>query len=261
MMSEDNARVQSNVGSSYSHWHAPVWQIARVATIDSTQEALRRHIKNLPEGIKLSPSVLQAEVQQQGRGQRAPDWHSPQGGAYQSFAIHDATGTLYTSYLPLAIAIGLAQVFAEDGLQLMIKWSNDLLYKNRKLAGILCEKVRHADSTYLLIGVGMNVNNPTPEGAIGLGGWQLEHVYQQIIAGVTTGLQLCAEKQDIIAAFAPFDLLRDKAIQLEQAQQTLMGVARGIDARGCLQLESEAGARHSICWTDPARGRVRLRNL
>lgn len=240
------------------HGRVPTWQVARVSSIDSTQEELRRRIKNLPKGLQLTPSVLQAAEQRQGRGQRAPDWRSPKGGAYQSFAIEDTAGKLYTSYLPLAIAVGLAQVFASDGLQLMIKWSNDLLYKNRKLAGILCERIQQADNKYLLIGVGMNVNNPIPEGAIGLGGWQLEHVYQQIIAGVSKGLQLCAEKQDIVAAFAPFDSFRDKRIQLEQANKVLTGVARGIDAQGCLQLESETGTQHSICWTDPARGRVRL---
>lgn len=232
-------------------WQSPDWQVARVASIGSTQDSLRASIQQLGAQQWLAPSVLQAGEQQQGRGQRARDWHSAKGGAYQSFAIADADKRLYQPYLPLAIAVGLASVLREEGVQVGVKWSNDLIYKNKKLAGILCEVVR----SHLLIGVGVNVNNPVPnETAIALQGWRLEHVYSLIITGVTRGLHYCATKADIAALFAPFDVLMGKKIRLEQAQRSITGIAQGVDARGCLLLDN---GRH-VCWTDPERGRVRL---
>src|SRR5687767_10347096 len=52
----------------------------------------------------------------------------------------------------LAVRNAAAELTGEDGIQL--KWPNDLLFRDRKLAGLLCERVHKAD----LIGLGLNVN-------------------------------------------------------------------------------------------------------
>ena len=52
----------------------------------------------------------------------------------------------------LAVRNAAAELTGSDAIQL--KWPNDLLYRGRKLAGLLCERVMKAD----LVGLGLNVN-------------------------------------------------------------------------------------------------------
>ena len=59
----------------------------------------------------------------------------------------------------MALAVGLAETFPTYGARVGIKWPNDILYKGRKLGGILAEHARG----HLLVGVGVNVNNRVPE--------------------------------------------------------------------------------------------------
>jgi BirA family transcriptional regulator, biotin operon repressor / biotin---[acetyl-CoA-carboxylase] ligase len=54
----------------------------------------------------------------------------------------------------LAVRNAAAELTGDAGVAL--KWPNDVLYKGKKLAGLLCERVRGAD----LVGVGVNVNTP-----------------------------------------------------------------------------------------------------
>jgi BirA family biotin operon repressor/biotin-[acetyl-CoA-carboxylase] ligase len=54
----------------------------------------------------------------------------------------------------LAVRDAVAEVAGDEGVQL--KWPNDLLYRGRKLAGLLCERLDQVD----LVGLGVNVNVP-----------------------------------------------------------------------------------------------------
>ena len=52
--------------------------------------------------------------------------------------------------MAVVVGIGIAQTLPEYGIQIGVKWPNDLHYRDKKVAGILCEYV----SGHLLVGVG-----------------------------------------------------------------------------------------------------------
>ena len=146
------------------------FKIETYNVIPSTQDLMRERIEAHENVHGL---VIRALQQSEARGQRRRDWLSNFGGSYQTLAVKDTPEKLlHKPHAAIAIALGLAQVFPEYGIQVGIKWPNDLHYpypskqKSKKVAGILCEYFKG----YLLIGIGVNVNNEVTEPATALRG-------------------------------------------------------------------------------------------
>jgi BirA family transcriptional regulator, biotin operon repressor / biotin---[acetyl-CoA-carboxylase] ligase len=214
----------------------------RIETFDSlpsTQDELRSRLEC---GGNVHGLVIRALEQTSGRGQRARDWHSSKGGSYQTLAVRDGQVQVYKPYAAIVIATGLAQVLPEHGIQVGIKWPNDLHYKNKKVAGILCEFVKG----HLLVGIGMNVNNDVPEGATALRGLGVEGVSNVVLAGVQRGLELLTSQPDLPTLFGPYDVLKNKPVSVLRNCREEKGIARGLHAEGCLLVEI-AGTLQQIC--------------
>lgn len=107
--------------------------------------------------------LIQADRQTAGRGRKEHKWHSREGGLYYSLRFPAEQFNVPNSVLPMGAASIwlelLSSHYPQTSGQLSLKWPNDLLLDDRKLAGFLGEK--SGDS--LLLGVGLNVNNDFPE--------------------------------------------------------------------------------------------------
>ena len=110
--------------------------------------------RGLGEGL-----VVIADLQTQGRGRHNRTWHSPLGGLYFSIVlkprITDENAPLLGFLIACAIATEIHEVF---GLEVSLKWPNDILVGARKLGGILSETVSMNGSLLVVIGVGINQN-------------------------------------------------------------------------------------------------------
>jgi BirA family biotin operon repressor/biotin-[acetyl-CoA-carboxylase] ligase len=106
-------------------------------------------------GDLFAPAAVLTAHQTAGRGRGENTWHSEGGSLTVTFALA-INDQLHPPQIPLlaglATRAATAELAADNGIQL--KWPNDLLYLNRKLAGLLCERVRGVD----LIGIGLNIN-------------------------------------------------------------------------------------------------------
>jgi BirA family transcriptional regulator, biotin operon repressor / biotin---[acetyl-CoA-carboxylase] ligase len=205
----------------------------RIKTFDSlpsTQDEMR---SRLERGENVHGLVIRALEQTSGRGQRARDWVSNRGGSYQTLSVRDAESQFAKPHAAVVIATGLAQVLPEYGIQVGIKWPNDLQYRNKKVAGILCEVVQQ----HLLIGIGVNVNNEVPEGATALRGLDVEGVSNFVLAGVQRGLELLSNDVDLPTLFAPYDVLKDKNVSVLIDGSEEKAIARGLHINGCLLVE------------------------
>lgn len=138
-----------------------------VARTPSTNEALARRARDgAPDGL-----VLIAEHQSAGRGRLGREWvAAPRAGISMSVLVRpsDVPVTRW-SWIPLlsglAVAAALRQV-ADVPVQL--KWPNDVLVEDRKLAGVLVERVESSAGAAAVIGIGLNVTTtrdelPTPD--------------------------------------------------------------------------------------------------
>ncbi|MGD0387707.1 MAG: biotin--[acetyl-CoA-carboxylase] ligase [Tepidisphaeraceae bacterium] len=106
-------------------------------------------------GRLYAPAVVLTGCQIAGRGRGANSWWSNRGVLTVTFAlpVHER---LAPQELPLIAGIALRNAVAEITGQneILLKWPNDLLHHDLKLAGLLCERVSNVD----LVGIGLNVN-------------------------------------------------------------------------------------------------------
>lgn len=207
-------------------------------SLPSTQDEARRLVL---AGEGVSGWVVRAAVQTAGRGQRARDWQASLGGSYQTVIVREPEADARAA-TALVIALGLVKVFPIYGVRAGLKWPNDLYYRGKKLAGVLVERV----AGHLLIGIGLNVNNEVPSGAVGLRGWDVEGAHMVVLEGVQRGIELLeVEGFDLPSAYEPFDLLRGQNLELEVAGSFLHGRGAGVDETGRLRLELlEGEVRH-----------------
>lgn len=128
-------------------------------TLSSTMdEIFRRGVEGAPEGV-----VVCAETQTRGRGRLGRSWTSPKGkGIYLSVLVRPKVSPMEATKLTLLSAVALCEaVRRSTGLNVAIKWPNDLLIEDRKLAGILTEMSAEVDRVnFVGIGIGLNVNTP-----------------------------------------------------------------------------------------------------
>jgi BirA family biotin operon repressor/biotin-[acetyl-CoA-carboxylase] ligase len=114
------------------------------------------------------PILVTADRQTAGRGRCGRTWHSPPGGLYLSVAYPwPADHPDQAEQAPLAAALAVRDAILDtttlDDHRLSIKWPNDLLLDDGKLAGLLCERdllVEPSGSPWspLIVGVGINMD-------------------------------------------------------------------------------------------------------
>ena len=140
-------------------------------TIGSTNDVAAR----LAAGGASEGTTVAAEAQSSGRGRLGRTWFSPQGvGLYVSLVIRpdaggrggqggDAAAPGLPAVVTLASGVALADAIREStGLQVEIKWPNDIVCGRRKLAGILAEaSAQGAELEYVILGFGVNIRPVT----------------------------------------------------------------------------------------------------
>jgi BirA family biotin operon repressor/biotin-[acetyl-CoA-carboxylase] ligase len=105
-------------------------------------------------------SVMAAELQTHGRGRRGRSWHANLGGALIfSLLWRFNQGVGFLSGLSLAVGVALLRAFKSLGVDGMaLKWPNDLLHHDCKLAGILIEVQGDVlGPSFAVIGIGINL--------------------------------------------------------------------------------------------------------
>jgi BirA family biotin operon repressor/biotin-[acetyl-CoA-carboxylase] ligase len=105
--------------------------------------------------------VVFAEAQSKGRGRLGRKWLSPPGkGLWFSVLLRPALRPQAATQLTVASATALRRaIAAQTGLNPEIKWPNDILLGQRKVAGILTELKAELDRVnYLILGIGVDVN-------------------------------------------------------------------------------------------------------
>ncbi len=135
-----------------SHHHIPL------ESIDSTHRYALEHSAELPDG-----AVITAGVQTDGRGRRGRSWEAPAGEALLlSLLIQLDLPAADAPLLTPIAAVALAELLEAEGVSARIRWPNDLLVGERKIAGILAEAQLAGERlTAAVVSVGLNVNQST----------------------------------------------------------------------------------------------------
>lgn len=226
-------------------------------TINSTNSYLLDQAKaNGPTGW-----VCVAEQQTSGRGRQGKVWYSPpMGNIYLSLLWRFSSSCRDKSHLSIAIAVMIARVLKKSGVSqgLELKWPNDVMYKGKKLAGILLESVNDA----VVMGVGLNCVLPK-EADLGVSledilGYPVprNELIGQLLDALLTYLPVYESSglQSFLAEWQERDILRGKTVEVISPHVKVVGVAQGVLATGELQVATETGVRVFRC------GEVSVRN-
>lgn len=117
------------------------------------------------EGAAEGTAVL-AEEQLRGRGRGKRSWHSPPGvGVYCSIILRPRLSPAKAQIITLMTAVAIVKAIAQEtSLSARIKWPNDILLNDKKIAGILLEaKVDSKKVEHAVIGFGINVNQTSAD--------------------------------------------------------------------------------------------------
>jgi len=109
-------------------------------------------------------TVVITECQSAGRGRFGRRWFSPKGaGIWMSFLIKDISFDGSSPLLSLAVAVGASDAIkSKYGVDLAIKWPNDIVYTKKKLVGILLESgICNDGRGFVVCGIGINTDFTT----------------------------------------------------------------------------------------------------
>ncbi len=234
--------------------------------LDSTN----RHLSSIPAPPVGHLAVCIAEFQHAGRGRRGRRWSAPLGGGLcLSVGWQFADTPPELSALTLAVGVVARRALAAAaGVDVGLKWPNDLVLDARKLGGILLELTAEAQGgCYVVAGIGINVSLP-PESLRTLSDWPRGAID---LATATSGappargaLAAClidglAELFAGYAAagFAPYradwhaaDFLKGRSVTLDDVAGNVSGTALGIEADGALVIETATGTRRRVISGD-----------
>ena len=220
----------------------------RIHVVDeasSTQDLARK--------AKEIPSVWAAEIQTTGRGRQGHRWISDRPlGLWCSVLLEPTEKQL--PLLSLAGSLAAADaVRVLTGLEITLKWPNDLLHKNRKVAGLLVETVaRPARLPLAILGLGLNLAQQAKD-------------FPRELKNLATSLRLAAgrivPRTQALAAFldalalrlnqSPSEIAEDfragweqqgRSLRVRSGGEDFVGVAEQVDDSGHLHLRRPDGS-------------------
>jgi BirA family biotin operon repressor/biotin-[acetyl-CoA-carboxylase] ligase len=221
-------------------------------------------------------AVRAAYRQTAGRGRQGRSWHAQPGRALM-FSLAYVLPRPLAGLAGMSLAVGLALVEAlralpgmapRDSARIGLKWPNDVLLDDAKLAGILIETAWSTpDATAAVIGIGLNLHEdatlaaelaaaraqapvtlarPTPPAALErvLPGTNLTDALAAVLAALVPALERFS-----IEGFAPLRARWDdchvfagrEVVLIEQGNELARGTALGVDESGQLRIATENG--------------------
>jgi BirA family transcriptional regulator, biotin operon repressor / biotin---[acetyl-CoA-carboxylase] ligase len=202
--------------------------------------------------------VCIAEVQTAGRGRRGRTWIAPFGsGLCLSLAWQFEAIPASFSALSLVVAVAVARLLRDYGaVEVALKWPNDVVWRQRKLGGILIEgRGESGGAATVVIGVGINLRMPVVDrmtlaehhavlvsdlgeilgqrmpGRNGLAAGLIGAILPALAEFEREGFE------PFMAQWRHFDALAGVQLKLVSAAGTVLGVGRGVAPDGALLVE------------------------
>jgi BirA family biotin operon repressor/biotin-[acetyl-CoA-carboxylase] ligase len=233
------------------------YRLLKLDTVDSTNAEAKRRAEMGEPG----PLWIWSARQSKGRGRAGREWTSQVGNLFASLLIRPHCTLQTASQLALVAGIAaydtLAKLIAYEGrADLLLKWPNDVLLAEEKVAGILLENVGSAkgSGSVVVIGTGLNLaNHPPnlPQPAISLAAYGL-----QVSPGDALQVLASTTHEWIMrwGEGATFPTIRrawlDRAgptgrpLRVSLSGEQIEGTYAGLDADGALRLRTAEGERH-----------------
>jgi BirA family biotin operon repressor/biotin-[acetyl-CoA-carboxylase] ligase len=220
--------------------------IETLPTIDSTNRLVaQRAGAGAPDGL-----VVAAELQTAGRGRLDRSWEAEAGAALLVSVLLRPADLPVSRWFLLGAAAAVAAREAchqVGGFTPALKWPNDLLVGDRKLAGILGEAAGEA----AVVGMGLNVHAAPPGAAWAdqAAGRRLDR--SELLAAWLGGLDgHLGHWDDLLGAYRQACATIGREVVVEQGHRRLVGRAEGIDDEGRLVVQGANGRPEAVAAGD-----------
>lgn len=215
----------------------------RLARVDSTLDAVHDQAgAGAPAG-----TVVVAGEQMAGRGARGDTWHSPPGGLWLSILLRPAA-PVGVPVLSLRTGLAVARVLERvtGGEPIQLKWPNDLVFRGRKLGGILCEARWQGERlAWVAVGVGINVANALPEAvaetAISLSAVAPDLDPDDLVPAMVEALRATGDGGALLGEAERAEFERRDWLGGRRLAAPVEGVARGLTRDGALLVDTGSG--------------------
>ena len=218
-----------------------IWKIKRYDIVSSTNDVAKELSKDIKE-----PTVIVAETQTSGRGRRGNKWISKTGNLFFS-QIFSSRTTVSNLAFVTSLSVVEAICNFNHNTNVAIKWPNDILIEDKKIAGILIE---NTPENNVILGIGVNIiSNPDTS--------EISYHSTNLSAnGITSSKERLLEEylkmfdKNYALCMQNFELLRikwlqyashlDQKIKVKRKNNVEEGIFKGIDEQGLLLLEQDS---------------------
>ncbi len=242
MTVQDISFIQTNVAEA---WRDVRW----VDTTGSTNKQL------LDEGTP--GDILIADEQTAGRGRMDRTWVTPPGSQLCFSALLEADPAERLGLLPLAAGLAVADVLPETRL----KWPNDVLLHDKKLAGILAEADFNGPCPRVVVGVGINVawrrEDLPVETATSLNLEGIDVEWDQFAVDILLALaervqQWREDPEALLDDYRGVCATLGQSVRLERAGGDVEGTVDGISSTGEILIDGTAYSAGDVTHLRPA---------
>lgn len=229
----------------------PFFSIFVHSSLDSTNsEARRLAATSVP-----LPAVIAADTQTAGRGRMGRGFFSPAGtGLYFSLLYESSASPADAVTVTGAAAVAVMHAIRSlTGMQVSIKWVNDLYLGGKKICGILAESIFAGNTPpRFILGIGVNLSTEAfPEelsaiaGSLMASGVSRADLLAQILRELNPFLQDPTDRS-WLADYRAHSLVIGKRVAWTREGQVEHGIALDIDANGGLSVRSDAGVTQTL---------------
>ncbi|MGD9082012.1 MAG: biotin--[acetyl-CoA-carboxylase] ligase [Desulfobacterales bacterium] len=204
-------------------------------------------------------TVVIAGRQSKGRGRLKRTWLSSQGGLYFTIILRPQIPPALSSRVNFAASMILARTLSNMfHIDARVKWPNDILIHERKVAGLLSEMEAETDMvTFINIGMGVNVNNdPSPREPMAIS-------LKKILGRNISKKQLLSEflnefenrmnngtLDNVISEWKTYTMTIGRQVTVVTPHDEFKGLAMDVDDTGALMLKLQDGSIKKIIYGD-----------
>jgi BirA family biotin operon repressor/biotin-[acetyl-CoA-carboxylase] ligase len=230
------------------------WDVQRFDEIDSTNAYLLRQARlGAPEG-----TVAVAQHQRAGRGRLDRRWEAPPGASLLASVLFRPDFDLAELHLcTAAMALAAAEACRRvAGVGPVLKWPNDVVVGEEKLAGVLAEAEFDGGpggAVAVVVGLGLNIDWPGPEGVGGtslleLGAEAVDRpaLLDALLEALSTRRTLLDSvegRREVVAELRNRCATLGRRVRVELAAEVVVGMATEIDEAGHLVVRTPDGPR------------------
>jgi BirA family biotin operon repressor/biotin-[acetyl-CoA-carboxylase] ligase len=223
--------------------------------VDSTMDIAR----DLARKGRPHFTVVIAECQTKGRGRLKRKWHSTIGGLYFSIILRPEISPVLSPRIGFAASLALVKVLRRlHGFKAMVKWPNDILVDENKVAGMLSEMEAEGDTvTFINLGMGINVNNDPEKkepGAVSIKKITGKQVSRKTLLteflNEFESIVHVDELENIIARWKKCTTTIGRQVKIVTSLEISEGLATDVDENGALILKLADGSIKKIIYGD-----------